>query len=461
MTVELAVGLVLVLLVVLLVSEVPVAFSLGAAGTVGLVLLESTSLTATTLGRLPFQATSRYSLIIVPMFIFMGMLAMHGGIAEDVFALGDRLLRRLPGGLGLATIVACAAFAAVSGSSVATVATVGRMSIAQMRKYGYDIAFAAGIVGAAGTLGVLIPPSVILVIYGIITGESIGALLIAGILPGLLSAFLYAAAVILRVKRNPSLIDATRIEPAAIESPLVAEDQAGPDGADELTPAATPLRQLVSLARIAVLFGAVVGGIYTGLFTATESAALGGFAALLMIVVHFVRRSPRELLATVLSAARESASMTSMIFAILVGASLFTFFLVRAGVPTTFTNWVLGLPISPTLVVVFLLLMMIPLGMALDPVSILLISIPLAYPVIRELGFDGLWFGILTVKMIELGLITPPVGLNAYVVSGSVDGVSVEQAFRGLSFFFSIDVVTVAVLMLFPSIVTWLPTFLG
>ncbi|CAN5309927.1 TRAP transporter large permease [soil metagenome] len=475
MSVELIVGITIILLIALLISEVPVAFSLGTAGTVGVLLLDGAGITATTLARIPFQATSRYSLVIVPMFIFMGLLAMHGGLAEDVFRLGHRLLGRLPGGLGLAAILASAAFAAVSGSSVATVATVGRTSIAEMRKYGYDTAFAAGIVGAAGTLGVLIPPSVVLVLYGIITGESIGALLIAGIIPGLLSAVLYAAAVVLRVTRNPSLVKASIIAPPAMTGPAVTAPEAtgvtaGPSSAPGGLPTApidgqqpiqsTAVGELWSVARVGVLFAVVVGGIYTGLFTATESAALGGFAALLMITLHLLRRSPRALLPTVASAARESASVTSMIFAILVGASLFTFFLVRAGVPTAFTNAVLGIEASPLLIVILLLLMMIPLGMALDPISILLISVPLAHPVITELGFDGLWFGILTVKMIELGLITPPVGLNAYVVAGCVEGVTVEQAFKGLSFFFSVDVLTVVLLIAFPAIVTWLPAFL-
>ncbi len=454
MTVEVLVLLVLIMLVVLLGFEVPVAFALGASGLVGLVLLDGVTLAHTTLARLPFQATSRYTLIIVPMFIFMGLLAMHGGIAEDVFRLGNRLLRRLPGGLGLATILACGCFAAVSGSSVATVATVGRTSVDEMRRYGYSPAFAAGIVGAAGTLGVLIPPSVILVLYGIITGESIGALLIAGIVPGLLSATLYALAVGVRARLNPALIQhATRVDPARSKGHV--------DGRSSGPEPTSILSSLPGLVRILVLFGIVVGGIYTGVFTATESAALGGGAALLLTLPRLIRDHRGRFASRLGAAARDAATVSSMIFAILIGASLFTFFLVRAGVPTAFTTWVLGLDIAPIVVVILLLVMMVPLGMALDPVSILLIAIPLAHPVVTQLGFDGIWFAILTVKMIELGLITPPVGLNAYVVAGSVEGVSVEEAFRGLAPFFVIDLAAVGILLVVPGLVTWLPSYIG
>lgn len=380
MTVGLLVAIVVIVLVILLACEVPVAFALGASGVLGLVLLDGFGLAHTTLGRLPFQSTSRYSLIIVPMFILMGLLAMHGGIADDVFKVGDRLLRRLPGGLGLATIFACGCFAAVSGSSVATVATVGRTSVAKMRSYGYDTTFAAGIVGAAGTLGVLIPPSVVLVLYGIITGESIGRLLIAGIIPGVLSALLYAATVSLRAHRSPAL---TR-RPVTARPTTTDSSPAPPEAqpvSDEVTGREPLRRSIPGMVRIAVIFTVVVGGIYTGTFTATESAALGGFVALLLTLPRLVRSEARAT-RTLALAAKDSATVTSMIFAILIGASLFTFFLVRAGVPTAFTRWVLGLDVPPLMILILLLVVMIPLGMALDPVSILLISVPLAYPVI-------------------------------------------------------------------------------
>jgi C4-dicarboxylate transporter, DctM subunit len=443
------------ILVVLLACEVPVAFALGASGVIGLVLLDGFALAHATLGRLPFQSTSRYALIIVPMFVLMGLLAMHGGIADDVFRLGDRMLRRLPGGLGLATIFACGCFAAVSGSSVATVATVGRTSVTKMRNYGYDATFAAGIVGAAGTLGVLIPPSVVLVLYGIITGESIGQLLVAGIVPGLLSALLYAVTVSLRVRLRPQLI-----RHHALDTAMAGGGGDRPPANDTAAPPPGLRHTLPGVVRIGVIFTVVVGGIYTGVVTATESAALGGFVALLLTLPRLVRSDTRVRL-TLAVAARDAATVTSMIFAILIGAGLFTFFLVRAGVPTSFTRWVLALDVPPLLIVLLLLTMMIPLGMALDPVSILLISVPLAHPVVTGLGFDGIWFAILTVKMIELGLITPPVGLNAYVLAGSIDGVNVEQAFRGLGPFFAVDVVTVAILVAVPGLVLWLPGTLG
>jgi tripartite ATP-independent transporter DctM subunit len=453
---EVILGIAVFILLVLLMSSVPVAFALATSGVLGIVLLRGSQITSSTLGTVPYQSTARFTLIVIPMFILMGLLASYGRVAEDTFRVSNRLLRRLPGGLALASIAACAGFGAVSGSSIATAATVGRLSVQEMRRHGYDTAFAAGVVGAAGTLGVLIPPSIILVLYGIITGESIRALLTAGIIPGLLSGVIYAAVVIYRVRRNPKLV---RTPAFAATVAASGEDPSDPaSGVSDMD--ASQSKGYGGLVKIAILFTIVMGGLYAGIFTATEAAAMGAAAAFIMLLFDVMRVGPRALLRNLGNSLAETASVTSFIFAILVGASIFTFFLVSAGVPSSFTQWVLGMEIAPLAIVGVLLLIMVPLGMFLDPVSIMLIVLPLAYPVVDELGFSGIWFGILVVKTIEIGLITPPVGINAYIISGAAD-VSVEDAFKGILWFLPADVATTLLLFFVPAITLWLPSYMA
>lgn len=479
--------LVVGLLFVLLIIRMPVAFALAAAGAVGIILVRGWDVASTTMATMPFQASSRHALVIVPLFILMGIVAKHCRIVEDVFALASRRLAWLPGGLGVATVAACAAFAAVSGSSIASAAAVGRMAIDEMRKFGYNTAFAAGIVASAGTLGVLIPPSLMLVIYGILTGESIGRLLVAGIVPGLLSATLYAVWIMMRARHNTNVDahgpraradaasravgrPAERAEAASggdvvpaggagMATTAVDEASAAGMGQETSPPARSPRSQRYGLLRALLLFTVVIGGIYSGIFTATESAAVGACLAILLLV-GFFRSSPARLWAAMRESLKESAALSSMIFAILVGASLFTFFLVSAGLPTGFARWVASFELNATLMLIVLLLCMIPLGMFLDGVSVLVLATPFLYPVASALGIDGIWFGVLMVKMVELALITPPIGLNAYVIASSVPDVTVEDAFRGVMGFAFVDMVTVASLVAFPALVLWLPNLM-
>jgi tripartite ATP-independent transporter DctM subunit len=428
-------------LVLLLLLEMPVAFALAGSGSLGLILLRSFSVTGATLASLPYQSTASYTLSVVPMFIFMGLLAMHGNIAEDLFRVVNRLFRGLPGGVGLATVATCAGFAAVTGSSVATAATVGRLTIDEMRRYGYQPGFAAAIVGAAGTLGVLIPPSIVLVLFGIITNESISKLLIAGVIPGILSAAMLGASVLILARYRIGF------------TPEAADARAAPAPATE---DARPLR-FGGIIRLAILFLIVIGGIYSGIVTATEAAAIGALAALAMLVWRALQERG-GLWPRLVEALKDTAAVTSMVFAILVGASILSYFLVSAGVPSAFTEWVLQMNIPPHLLVFLLLAALIPLGMFLDAVSILLITVPLSYPVIVALGFNGLWYAVLVVKMIELGLITPPLGVNAFVVTACTKDSTVEQVFRGLLVFMAVDLIIFGVLFMLPELTTWLPS---
>jgi C4-dicarboxylate transporter, DctM subunit len=431
---ELILIIVLGVLVALIIAETPVGFSLAISGTLGIVLLRDWSYAANTLASTPYSAIASYSYILIPMFVLMGMLVLQAGIAQDVYASASRIFRGLPGGLGVATVAACAGFAAVTGSSVATVATIGRLSIDEMRKYGYSGRFAAGIVAAGGTLGVLIPPSLILVVYGILTGESIGRLLIAGIIPGILSAVLYGGVVISQVRKEITPPEQLDVE------------------------AAPPLswRSLSAVLKVLLLAGIVVGGIYSGYFTATESGAVAAMVALLLLLFAAIRRTDIGW-TQIRQSLHETTSLSSMVFMLLLGGALFNFFIVSGGYARSFADWLTGFPVHPLVIVGLLLLAMIPLGMLLDGLSILLLTIPVAYPVVTDLGFDGIWFGILVVKMIELGLITPPVGINVYVVAGAAPGLTVEESFRGVLPFGVMDVVTTGVLFAFPVLVTWLP----
>lgn len=435
--------LVLVLLVALIASEVPVAFSLLTAGAIGLVLLRDAGYAFNTVANTPYSATAVFTLTLIPMFVIMGMLVVQAGIATDVYGFAARAFARLPGGLGLATVAACAGFAAVTGSSAATVATIGRISIAEMRRHGYSASFAAGIVGAAGTLGILIPPSVVLIVYGTLSGESVGELLIAGIVPGLASAVLYGLLVLWRQRREVTPVDPADVAPV--------------EGGEAVATGSG----WAAVAKIALLFSIVVGGIYTGIFTATESGAIAAFAALVLLVWTGWRRPDMSVWGRVREAIHETTSVTSMIFMLLIGGGVFTFFMASGGYARDFATWIVGLPVNGLVVVVFFLLMMIPLGMVLDGLSIMLITVPLMHPVVVELGYDGVWFAILVVKMIELGLITPPVGINVYVVAGASPDLTVEDAFKGVLWFGAVDAVTIVLLFTVPTLVTYLPSLVS
>ncbi len=420
---------------VLMACEVPIAFVLALSGAVGIVLTRGWDVTTAAMGNTPFTAVANYSLSIVPMYVLVGVFAVFARIAEHVYTVADRLLYRVRGGLGVATIMACAGFAAVSGSSVATAATIGRLSIEEMRKRGYPDTLAAAVVAAAGTLGIMIPPSIILAIYGILTRISIADLLAAGILPGLVEVLVYTTYIMIK----------------------------GPGRRHRRSDAAArPLRDLPwrGVVRVGIIFSLVMVGIYGGLFTVTESGALGALFALVIMVIELRPEGIKRVGAVVKAAFLEVAAVTSMSFFIFIGSSIFTFFLVSAGIPTAFVRWVSGLELNPTLIVAVLLLVLIPLGMFLDSLSILVIFVPLTFPVVDALGFNGIWFGILVVCFIELGQITPPVGINAYVVSG-ISGIPPERVFRGVWPFTVLDVLISAIIFVFPGIVLFLPNLIN
>lgn len=469
------VAVAIVVLFGLLLFGISVAISLASSGVVGLVLLDGVNMANNVIAGTAYTAVAKGSLIVVPMFILMGMLTLYSGIAEQLFGVASRLFRRIPGSLGVATIFASAGFGAITGSSLATIAALGRTCITEMMRHGYQRSLAAAAVAASGTLAVMIPPSIILVLYGVITGESVGALLIAGIVPGVVSALILSGAFVLLTWFRPALTNQRNKHELQL-----ALGKTDPDGGatgtagsqppaggagrncddDELLndsrPQLTPWSVTRAVLGVVVLFTVVIGGIYSGVFTPSESAAIGAFAALILICAQYATR-PAKLRSNLISALRETASLNSMVFFILVGASIFSFFLVKAGVPAALSEFALNLPLPATMIVILLLILLVPGGMFLDPISLLVITVPLVYQPITDLGFNGIWLGILVVKLIELGMITPPVGINAYVTAGTIPGLEAEEVFRALWPFYLADVAIVAVIFMIPDLVTWLP----
>lgn len=481
-SINIAIAIVLIVLFVLLLIETPIAFALAASGVVGIVLIRGFDVATTTLGGVPFNATNNYSLVIIPMYVLLGMFALGGELSKHLYSLASHLLRWLPGGLGVATVVACAGFAAISGSSMATVATIGKVSTVEMRKYGYPAALAGGIVATAGTLGILIPPSILLVMYAIMADLSIGSMLIAGIIPGLLIALAFAIYVVIAVKQLEmkqkldeagssavkilntekvlSAVGSSRTEgtpPRALEAPDV---KLSPS--TDVTEAAnsSTSAQIRALVWIALIVTAVLAGMFTGVFTVIESAAIGAALALLMMVIETKINKRGKTLGRIWEAGRSAVGVTAMVFSMVIGAHILTQFLVMTRVPTSFATYITGLGIPSWLIVALFIVILIPLGMFLESMSIILIVVPIMAPIVTQLGFDPIWFGILFVIMLELGLVTPPVGMNVFVTS-TTSGIPIEKLFIGVLPFVIVLLLVVAVLFLFPGIITWLPSLLS
>jgi len=393
-------------------------------------------------GQTPHSKAVAYPLSVLPMFVLIGFLAFYAGITTAVFEAARRWIGWVPGGLAVASVFATAGFAAVSGASTSTAAVFARIAIPEMLKNGYDRKLAAGVVAAGGTLASLIPPSAILVLYAIIVEESVGALLLAGFLPGLFSAVIYALLIVFRAVRNPDL-----------GRPITGFTWAQ---RFETIPGTFPIMLVIAI---------IIGGIYFGLATPTEAGALGAFVVYVMATMRGMKwESLKEALL-------ETAKLTVMIFSIIWGVLIFVRFLGFANLPDTFANWIVNLPLDPWVVMILILLAYAILGMFMDAIGMLLLTLPVVHPAVialgPELGFSStaevsIWFGIIVVKMVEICLVTPPIGLNCYVVNGVRPDIPLTDVFRGIGPFFIADVLTVAGLVMFPAIITWLPqTMLG
>ena len=436
-----AVATVVISFLILVALRFHVGLSLMMAGIIGIIMLRSTGAAVSTAANAPFSSAADFSLVIIPLFILMGIFAVRAGLAQAGFDIASRLLRRLPGGSALASLAGSGLFAAVTGSSVATVATLARVSTDAILRAGHSIKLAAGVVCAGGTLGVLIPPSIVLVLYGVVTEESIGQLLLAGIGPGILTIFAYAVTVML-------LVVIARRKTAGTEESLIEREKAA---AEE---ASTIKMDWMGGAFLGVIFAVSIGTIYLGVATPTEAASFGALAALIILII---RTKFGRLLGVLKDSLVEAIGLTSMTFLLLAGAGVFTYFLALSGAPSAVVNTVISADLAPYAVLVLCLAILLPLGMFLDGISMILIAAPLLHPILTGYGFDAIWLGVLIVKVAEMALITPPVGMNVFVYSGTVKQVGLGTAFRGVVPFIVADIIVVAVLILFPDIITFIP----
>ncbi|WP_350335635.1 TRAP transporter large permease [Coralliovum pocilloporae] len=423
-------------LLVLVLMGVRVAFAAGFIGFLGLLAIFSTRMgfergaiaAIKMAGTIPHSKSVTYALSLLPTFILIGFLAYYAGLTKKLFEAAKRWLGWLPGGLAVSTIFATAGFAAVSGASVATAAVFARVAIPEMLKEGYSKPLAAGVVAAGGTLATLIPPSTILVIYAIIVEQSVGQLLIAGFIPGVVSALIYGGLVVAMAVfgRQP----APRITGFTWTQRFAS------------VPGTFPILAVV---------GIIFSSLYFGLATPTEAGSLGAFVILLVALYRGMKWKDLS------KALHETAKLTVMIFTIIWGVLLYVRFLGFAGLPDAFEQFIVGLDQPPLVTLLLILCGYAILGMFMDAIGMLLLTLPVVYPAVIALGYDPIWFGIIVVKMAELCLITPPIGLNCFVVSGVRPDIPVQDVFRGATPFFVADVITVGVLIAFPSIVLWLP----
>jgi len=407
----------------------PIGFSFATVGFLGFLLVRNLEAALNLLGAVPYTWGSTYAMVVIPLFVLMGQFAFHSGISGDLYAAGYKWVGRQPGGLALATQLACTGFAACTGSSLASAATMGTIAIPEMKKYNYSPRLATACVAAGGTLGILIPPSVIFIIYGFLTGTSIGKLFIAGIFPGILLSLLFLGLIYFMCRRNPRF---------------------GPRG-----PSFPWKERFTSLAGVwgmLFLFLLVIGGIYMGIFTPSEAGAVGAFGAFLIILLRR-RLTWANLIATL----KDTVRTTAMIFMILIGAQIFNGFLALSGIPAMIAHGLGGLPISPHAILLIILAVYIPLGMVMDALPMILLTLPTMFPIVAGLGFNPIHFGVLLCIMCELANVTPPMGMNLYIVRGVARDVPIEQIIVGIVPFAIMMMVCVAILIPFPQISLFLP----
>ncbi|MDH5353434.1 MAG: TRAP transporter large permease [Gammaproteobacteria bacterium] len=421
-------------LLVLILARMPISFAMGLVGVFGFLYLNDFNWVAalSMASRRVIDTSQDYGLSVIPLFILMGNLVTRTGLSQELYKASYSFLGHLRGGLSMATVVACGGFSAICGSSLATAATMAKVSMPSMRRYGYSDSLAAASIAAGGTLGILIPPSVILVIYGIMSEQSIRELFAAGFIPGILGIFLYLGAVAWTVWRNP---------------------EAGPPG--ERIDMSGRLQSLKGVWGILLLFGIVMGGIYGGIFTPTEAAGIGAAGA---FIIALMRRSLS--VKNTFDVLFETAQTTSSLFLVVIGALIFSSFINRAGLPDQLLDLITGYDVAPIVVVFMILGIYIILGCVFESLSMLLLTVPIFYPVVQSLGFDLVWFGIVVVVVTEISLITPPVGLNVFVLSGVLKDVSTGTIFKGVTPFWIADIIRLSLITLIPAISLFLPDLL-
>ncbi|MBY0221396.1 TRAP transporter large permease [Sporosarcina aquimarina] len=424
----------IILLFVLLLLRVPVGMSLLLVGFLGYIGISNIGVANAQLGISGFGTASSHSLSVMPMFILMGLFLSFSGLATDLFKAVDSWVGHFRGGLGMATIGAAAIFSSISGSSSATTATLARVAIPEMNQYNYHPRLSSATVAAGGTLGFLIPPSVILILYGVLTHEPIGPLLIAGLVPGILMALMFMLTIYIQIRRNPSL--------APVNT--------------EALPFIDRIKALKTVWPFILIFLLSIGGIYLGFFTPTEAGGVGAFGALLISV--FTKRLNWK---SFIESLEECVRLTAMIFLILIGANLFAQFLAKSRIPSTITQFVGSLDVSSYLILLGILFVLFILGLFMEGIAILVLTLPIIYPLIMELGFNGVWFGIIMVMVINMGLITPPLGISVFIINGVDKTIPIPTIFKGVIPILVTMIVFTFVVIIFPNVVLFLPDLMG
>jgi C4-dicarboxylate transporter DctM subunit len=418
------------LLFTLILARVPIAAAMAVVGIVGTTWLSGWPVALAILKQAPFERASSYTLVVIPLFVLMGYVAARAGLSQKLFRAANVWLGHRRGGLAMATVGACAGFAAICGSSVATGATMCSVALPEMRRYGYADSLSTGSIAAGGTLGILIPPSVIFVIYGIMTEQSIGKLLLAGIVPGAVLTLLFMLAIALVTAVHPGL------------------GAAGPP--------ATWWERLTAVRdvwEVFVLFVIVIGGLYVGLATPAESAAFGAVGALLF---GLCKRTLTW--QGFLAALEETIRTTAMVFFIIIGADLFGYFMALSQMPIRLASWLSGLHVAPVVVLWTVIVTYILLGALMDELAMILLTVPIFFPVVTAVGYDPIWFGVVIVIVVQIGLIAPPVGLNVFVIGGMARDVPLATIYRGVMPFLAAQIALLVLLTLWPGVALLLPS---
>jgi len=420
----------IVILVLIFILSMPVGFAMAFVGLVGFCYLVSPQAGLSLLARDVFATFSSYSLTVIPMFIFMGSIAFAAGMSRRLYDASHTIFGQMRGGLVMATIAGCAGFAAICGSTNATTAAMGRVALPEMKRYNYDDSLATGSVAAAGSLGILIPPSTIFIVYGILTEQSIGKLFIAGVFPGLLLAILFVGVVFLLCWHNPAL--APPGKPTSYKEKIAG---------------------LTGISEMVALFILVIGGLFLGWFSPMQAGAAGTAGALL---IGLARRQLNW--EGFLFAVKDTLKVTCEIVVIVTGAVILGHFIAVTKIPLILTDWVGGLPLPTAVVMGIIVLIYLFGGFFMDALAMITLTIPIIYPLVLALGFDPIWFGVIIVLVTEMGVITPPVGINVYVIKGIAEDVSLETIFKGVFPFLLALIIAAIILIAFPQIATFLPS---
>jgi C4-dicarboxylate transporter, DctM subunit len=419
-----------VALFVLMLLRVPVGMAMGLVGVGGFAYIVGGAPALKNVGHTTARTVTDYNFAVIPLFLLMGSFATTSGMSRELFRAANAFLGHLRGGLGIATIAACGGFAAICGSSVATAATFSRVAYPEMRRFGYPQSFATGVIAAGGTLGIMIPPSTVLAIYGLITEQDVGKLFVAGILPGLLAVAMYMITITLIGVARPGFLPA-----------------------GQRTTWAERRAALRDVWATLLLFAFVIGGLYGGLFTATEAAGAGAGGAFLIGLARG-RLSRADIMRSLL----ETTRTTAAVFTVLIGALLFGYFLTVTQTPQKVTELLAGLGIGKYGVLALIMVMYLVLGCLMDALAMIILTVPIVFPVIKELGFDPIWFGVIIVMTVELGLIHPPVGMNIFVIKSVIEDVKMSTMFYGVMPFIITDLLRLIILIAFPIIALWLPS---